>query len=55
MQKFFGIVMAAAAALTAQNAAADEPIKIGLVLTYSGPYATNGQTADLGVDTFTKV
>ena len=55
MRKFLGIIAAASVAFTAQVATAEEPpIKIGLVMTYSGPFATYGHQADLGVDTFLK-
>lgn len=57
------IVGAAAAALAvaviggssgAAGAADLPPLKVGVIMTYSGPYATYGHQADLGINTFFK-
>jgi len=55
MRKFMGFVAAGAFALTTGMAAADEPpLKIGLIMTYSGPFATYGHQADIGVESYIK-
>jgi branched-chain amino acid transport system substrate-binding protein len=55
MRKLLGIIGACAVALTANLAFADEPpLKIGVIMTYSGPFATYGHQADLGIETYLK-
>lgn len=40
----------------AANASADKPpLKVGLVMTYSGPFAFNGHQADLGIEIYKKI
>ncbi|MGH6989330.1 MAG: ABC transporter substrate-binding protein [Stellaceae bacterium] len=54
MRKIIGIAAAAALVATAASANAAPPLKIGLIMTYSGPFATYGHQADLGVQTYMK-
>lgn len=55
MRKIFGTLAVAALGLMTGSAFADEPpLKIGLIMTYSGPFATYGHQADLGVETYMK-
>ena len=56
MRKILGIAVAAALAATAGVAQADEPpIKVGVIMTYSGPQATYGHQADIGIAAYLKV
>jgi branched-chain amino acid transport system substrate-binding protein len=55
MRKLFGIAMAAALIAMAGMAQADEPpLKIGVIMTYSGPFATYGHQADIGIQAYLK-
>lgn len=55
MRKLFIIALAAAVLATAGSARADEPpFKIGVVMTYSGPFATYGHQTDIGIATWLK-
>jgi branched-chain amino acid transport system substrate-binding protein len=55
MRKILGIAAAAALIATAGIARADEPpLKIGIIMTYSGPFATYGHQADLGIEAYLK-
>ncbi|HEX4112354.1 MAG TPA: ABC transporter substrate-binding protein [Stellaceae bacterium] len=55
MQKILGIAMAAMLIVTAGAARAEAPpLKIGVIMTYSGPFATYGHQADLGIETYIK-
>ena len=55
MRKLLGLAAAAALIVTAGVARADEPpLKIGIVMTYSGPFATYGHQVDIGVATWLK-
>jgi branched-chain amino acid transport system substrate-binding protein len=53
MRKSFGIVFAVALLVMAGDVWADEPaLKIGVVMTYSGPFATYGHQTDIGIATW---
>jgi branched-chain amino acid transport system substrate-binding protein len=55
MRKLFGIALAAASLVMAGKALAGEPpLKIGVVMTYSGPFATYGHQTDIGIATWLK-
>jgi branched-chain amino acid transport system substrate-binding protein len=55
MRKLYTIALAGALLLTAGIARADEPpLKIGVVMTYSGPFATYGHQTDIGIATWLK-
>ncbi len=56
MRKILGIVAAAALVAGTGIARADDlpPLKIGVIMTYSGPFATYGHQADLGIETYLK-
>jgi branched-chain amino acid transport system substrate-binding protein len=55
MRKILGIAAAAALIAAAGIAFAEEPpLKIGLIMTYSGPFATYGHQADIGVESWIK-
>jgi branched-chain amino acid transport system substrate-binding protein len=55
MRKLFGIAVAAALVAAAGMASADEPpLKIGVIMTYSGPFATYGHQADIGIQAWIK-
>jgi branched-chain amino acid transport system substrate-binding protein len=56
MRKILGFVAAAALVAGAGIARADDmpPLKIGVIMTYSGPMATYGHQADLGIETYMK-
>ncbi len=55
MRKLFGIAVVAAFLATAGIAQADEaPLKIGVIMTYSGPFATYGHQADIGIASWLK-
>ncbi|MGH7075987.1 MAG: ABC transporter substrate-binding protein [Stellaceae bacterium] len=43
------------AATSGIGRAAEPPLKIGVIMTYSGPFAFNGRQADLGIATYLKV
>jgi len=55
MRKILGFVAASALVFATASARADEPpLKIGVIMTYSGPFATYGHQADLGIETYMK-
>ena len=54
MMKRFAIAAAAALVLVASGAARAEEIRIGVILTYSGPFADNGQQIQNGIDLYMK-
>ncbi len=55
MRKLFGIAVATALVAAAGFAQADEPpLKIGVIMTYSGPFATYGHQADIGIQAWEK-
>lgn len=55
MRKTFGIVLVAALFGCAAIGQAEEPpFKIGVVMTYSGPFATYGHQTDIGIATWLK-
>ena len=55
MRKILGIAVAAALVVIAGGARADEPpLKIGVIMTYSGPQATYGHQADIGIAAYLK-
>jgi branched-chain amino acid transport system substrate-binding protein len=56
MRKLFGIAVATALAVAAAGLARAEepPLKIGVVMTYSGPFATYGHQADIGIQAWEK-
>lgn len=56
MTKLFVWSAATMLAVTAASPAiaTTEPLKIGLVMTYSGPFSTYGHQADLGIQTYIK-
>ena len=55
MRKLLGLAAAAALIVTAGVARADEPpLKIGVIMTYSGPFATYGHQADIGIQAWIK-
>jgi branched-chain amino acid transport system substrate-binding protein len=55
MRKLFTVALAAPLLLTGGIAQADEPpLKIGVVMTYSGPFATYGHQTDIGIATWLK-
>lgn len=55
MRNLFGIIFAAALCTLAGMAQADEPaFKIGVVMSYSGPFATYGHQVDIGIATWLK-
>ena len=55
MRKLVSIALAAAVLATAGSARADEPpYEIGVVMTYSGPFATYGNRTDIGIATWLK-
>ena len=55
MRKAFGFALVAALIALAGIARADEPpLKIGVVMTYSGPFATYGHQTDIGIATWLK-
>lgn len=55
MRKLFGIAVAATLVAVAGVAWADEPpLKIGVIMTYSGPFATYGHQADIGIQAWIK-
>lgn len=55
MRQTLGLALAAASfALAGVAQAAEPPIKIGVVMTYSGPFATYGHQTDIGIATWLK-
>lgn len=55
MRKLFGIAVATALlATTGLARAAEPPLKIGVIMTYSGPFATYGHQADIGIEAWIK-
>lgn len=55
MRNLFGFVVAVALLVMAETARADEPpLKIGVVMTYSGPFASYGHQADIGIAAWLK-
>jgi branched-chain amino acid transport system substrate-binding protein len=55
MRRVLGIAAAAALVAAASTAgAAEPPLKIGVIMTWSGPFATYGHQADLGIQTYMK-
>lgn len=49
-------MLAVAGSIAAGSAQAGEPpLKVGLVMTYSGPFAFNGHQADLGIEIYKKI
>lgn len=55
MRKILGIAAAVALIVSTGLARAEAPpLKIGVIMTYSGPFATYGHQADLGIETYIK-
>ena len=55
MRKLLGLAAAAALVVAAGAARAEEPpLKIGVIMTYSGPFATYGHQADIGIQAWIK-
>src|SRR5215469_11623996 len=55
MNRVSWILVAGVLAVAAVSISSSEkPLKIGLIMTYSGPYASYGHQADLGVETYIK-
>lgn len=55
MKSILTTVAAAALSVLAFSAQAQEPLKIGVIMPYSGPYASYGAQTQIGIDTYLAV